>query len=353
MATPLRVALIGYGLAGRVFHAPLIAVAPDLVITSVVTRDPERRAAAERDIPGVRMLDAIDELWDRAGEHDVAVVATPNRLHAEVALAALEAGLHVVVEKPFTAHAADARTIVQAAERLGRVLTVFHNRRWDGDFLTVAEIIASGQIGEVARFESRFERWQPQPQLAAWRHQSEPDAAGGLLYDLGSHLVDQAVQLFGLPTSIYAELHTRRPGVAVDDDTFIALEHSRSVRSHLWVSAVAALPAARFRILASEGAFSKDGLDIQEKQLRSGMRADAPGFGVEPGKRWGHLVRDGEIHTYQTKPSRWVDFYPMLVDSIRGGAPPPVDPNQAVVVVEILEAALRDARTRAAPTGER
>jgi predicted dehydrogenase len=229
---------------------------------------------------------------------------------------------------------------VQTAERCGQVVTVFHNRRWDGDFLTVAEIIASGRVGEVARFESRFERWQPLPQLAAWRHQPEPEAAGGLLYDLGSHLVDQAVQLFGLPLSVYAETHTRRPGVVVDDDTFIALEHPGNVRSHLWVSAVAALPAARFRILGSEGAFSKDGLDIQEEQLRNGMRADAPGFGVDPETRWGHLFHDGELRAYQTKPSRWVDFYPMLVDAVRNGAAAPVDPNQAVAVVEILEAAL-------------
>jgi len=345
MTAPLRVALIGYGLAGRVFHRPLIGVTPDLVITSVVTSAAERRAAAEDDIPGVRVLDGVDQLWARAGEHDVAVVATPNALHATVARAALEAGLHVVVEKPFAAHAADARRLVDVATRHGRVLTVFQNRRWDGDFLTVDQVIAAGSIGEVARFESRFERWQPSADLSAWRQRAEPDAAGGLLYDLGSHLVDQAIQLFGRPSSVYAEMSSRRPGVSVDDDTFIALQHAGGVSSHLSASAVAALPAARFRVLGSSGAYAKHGLDIQEEQLRAGVPANAAEFGVEPPTRWGRLHTQGQERLHPTERGRWVDFYAMLTDAIRNGAPPPVDPNDAVVVIEVLEAALTSART--------
>ena len=345
MASPLRVALVGYGLAGRFFHAPFIAASPDFTVASVVTRDPERRAAAEREIPGVQLLDSVEELWNRAGEHDVAVVATPNRMHAPVARAALEAGLHVVVEKPFAARADEARALVQAAVSRDRVLTVYHNRRWDSDFLTVAELLAAGSIGAVTRFESRFERWQPDPNLSAWRQGAEPDAAGGLLYDLGSHLVDQAIQLFGRPTSVYAEMASRRPGVTVDDDTFIALEHAGGVRSHLSASAVAALPAPRFRVLGSTGAYSKDGLDIQEEQLRAGLKPGDAGFGVEPAARWGRLFSDGQERAHPTEPGRWVDFYPLLADAIRNGAPPPVDPNDAVVVIEVLEAASHSART--------
>jgi scyllo-inositol 2-dehydrogenase (NADP+) len=342
---PLRVALIGYGLAGRFFHAPFIAATPDFAVASVISRDPERRAAAEREIPGVQLLDSAEELWTRAGEHDVAVVATPNQLHATVARAALEAGLHVVVEKPFAAHADEARALVQAAQSRDRVLTVYHNRRWDGDFLTIAQILATGSIGQVARFESRFERWQPDPNLSAWRQGAEPEAAGGLIYDLSSHLVDQAIQLFGRPTSIYAETASRRPGVTVDDDSFIALEHAGGVRSHLSASAVAALPAPRFRVLGSTGAYAKDGLDVQEEQLRAGLRPGDAGFGVEPVERWGRLFSDGRERTHPTEPGRWVDFYPKLADAIRNGAPPPVDPNDAVVVIEVLEAALQSART--------
>jgi scyllo-inositol 2-dehydrogenase (NADP+) len=345
MASPLRVALVGYGLAGRFFHAPFIAASPDFTVASVVTRDPERRAAAEREIPSVQLLDSVEELWNRAGDHDVAVVATPNRMHAPVARAALEAGLHVVVEKPFAARADEARALVQAAVSRDRVLTVYHNRRWDGDFLTIATLLDAGSIGEVARFESRFERWQPDPNLSAWRQGADPDAAGGLLYDLGSHLVDQAIQLFGRPTSVYAEMASRRPGVTVDDDTFIALEHAGGVRSHLSASAVAALPAPRFRVLGSTGAYSKDGLDVQEEQLRAGLKPDDAGFGVEPAARWGRLFSDGHERSHPTEPGRWVDFYPLLADAIRNGAPPPVDPNDAVVVIEVLEAALHSART--------
>ena len=345
MPRPLRVGLIGYGLAGRFFHTPLIAATPDFAVASVITSDLERRAAAERDIPGVQLLDTVDELWARAADHDVAVVATPNRMHGTVARAALEAGLDVVVEKPFAAHADDARALVRLAQSRGRVLTVFHNRRWDGDFLTISQILATGSIGTVTRFESRFERWQPDPHLSAWRQGSEPDAAGGLVYDLGSHLVDQAIQLFGRPSSIYAETASRRPGVAVDDDSFIALEHAGGVRSHLSVSAVAALPAARFRVLGSTGAYAKDGLDIQEEQLRAGMRPGDAGFAVEPTERWGRLFSNGQARSHPTESGRWVDFYPLLADAIRNGAPPPVDPNDAVVVIEVLEAALHSART--------
>src|ERR1700736_49818 len=345
MASPLRVALVGYGLAGRFFHAPFIAASPDFTVASVVTRDPERRAAAAREIPGVQLLDSVGELWTRAGEHDVAVVATPNRMHAAVARAALEAGLHVVVEKPFAARADAARALVQAAVSRDRVLTVYHNRRWDSDFLTIAELLAAGSIGAVTRFESRFERWQPDPNLSAWRQGSEPDAAGGLIYDLGSHLVDQAIQLFGRPLSIYAETASRRPGITVDDDSFIALEHAGGVRSHLSMSAVAALPAPRFRVLGSTGAYAKDGLDIQEEQLRAGLKPGDAGFGVEPAARWGRLFSDGQERAHPTEPGRWVDFYPLLADAIRNGAPPPVDPNDAVVVIEVLEAASSSART--------
>jgi predicted dehydrogenase len=346
MAGSLRVALIGYGLAGRVFHRPLISVAPDLAITSVVTRDAQRRAAAERDIPGVRVFEDVRRLWDSAGEHDVAIVATPNRLHAETALNALESGLHVVVEKPFAARTDDARRIVAAAVQRDRVLTVFHNRRWDGDFLTVAQIISTGSIGQVARLESRFERWQLLPDLTAWRQSAEPDAAGGLLYDLGSHLVDQAIQLFGRPLAVYAELSRRRPGVDVDDDTFIAMQHSGGVSTHLSVSGVAALPAARFRVLGSTGAYAKSGLDIQEEQLRAGMQPNASAFGVEPLGRRGRLHADGRERLYPTARGRWVDFYPALTEAIRNRTPPPVDPVDAVAVIEVLEAALASARTR-------
>jgi predicted dehydrogenase len=225
------------------------------------------------------------------------------------------------------------------------MLTVFHNRRWDGDYLTVSAIIQSGTIGDVTRFESRFERWLPVPQLTTWRQQPEPDAAGGLLYDLGSHLVDQAIRLFGRPTSLYAEIAYRRPGVVADDDCFIALEHAGGVRSHLWASSVAALQAARFRVLGSTGAYTKDGLDIQEDQLRAGMRASDPGFAVEPPALWGRLFTNNEARSHPTAAGRWVDFYPAVADAIRYGAPPPVDPNDAVAVVEVLEAALNSART--------
>src|SRR3954469_15978138 len=217
---PLRVGLLGYGLAGRVFHAPLIAACPDLVLAAVVTRDPERRAALRAVHPGAEALDAPEQLWERAASLDLVVVATPNRSHAALARAALHAGLAVVVDKPLATSAAEARALIDEARARGRRLTVFQNRRWDGDYLTVRKLIADGALGAVHRFESRFERWNPVPR-PGWRESGDPADAGGLLFDLGAHLIDQALQLFGPARTVYAELDRRRPGVVADDDAFV------------------------------------------------------------------------------------------------------------------------------------
>jgi scyllo-inositol 2-dehydrogenase (NADP+) len=342
---PLRVGLIGYGVAGAIFHAPLISATPGLGLASVVTANPERAAQAGREHPGVRVLDRSEALWERASEHDLIVVAAPNRAHVPLALAAIEAGLPVVVDKPLAATADDGRRLVAAAQAAGVMLTPFHNRRWDGDMLTVRRLLGEDAIGPVIRFESRFERWRPQLKTGAWREGGTPEEAGGLLYDLGSHLVDQALVLFGRPTHVYAEVERRRPGAAVDDDTFVALLHPDGVRAHLWASSVAALPQARMRLLGLGGAYVKDGLDVQEDALRGGARPGEPGWGREPRERWGRLATGGEVHEVETEPGAYERFYAAVVRSLREGAPPPVDPLDAVAGLEVLEAAFDSART--------
>ena len=241
MTEPLRVALLGYGLAGSVFHAPFIAAVDGLDLAVVTTSDAGRRREAEERYLGVLVLDGPDEVFARADELDLVVVATPNTLHLSHALAALEAGLPVVVDKPLTPTAEEARKLVGEARERHLMLTVFQNRRWDGDFQTVRRLVAEGTLGTVHRFESRIDRWRPEL-TGAWRERA--DEAGGLLLDLGTHLVDQALHLFGPAQLRHAEVDALRAGAEVEDDVFLALEHASGERSHLWMSLVAAQPGA-------------------------------------------------------------------------------------------------------------
>ena len=336
---PLRVALIGYGLGGATFHAPLIAATSGLELAAIVTSDPQRAAAARSRHARSSILDGADRLWSVARDFDVAVVSTPNRTHAPLAAAALDAGLHVVVDKPLAATAADARFLAELARARGRVLTVYQNRRWDGDFLTLRELIAGGALGEVRRFESRFERWRPQLK-PGWRQEADPAAGGGVLFDLGAHLIDQALLLFGPVTSVYAEPDRRRPGSLVDDDTFVALTHASGVRSHLWMSLVAARSAPRFRVLGSRAAWTKHGLDPQEARLRDGADPREPGFGVEAEELWGELHYGESARRTPTRAGDWLSFYRDLVRSIHDGVPPPVEAWDAVAVLDVIENAL-------------
>ncbi|HEX5566543.1 MAG TPA: Gfo/Idh/MocA family oxidoreductase [Streptomyces sp.] len=337
---PLRVGLIGYGLAGAVFHAPLIATTDGLVLDTVVTSSPERQRQARAE-HGDRLHTAAnaDELFARAGELDLVVIASPNRTHVELATRALDSGLAVVVDKPIAGTAAEADALADLADRRGLLLSVFQNRRWDNDFLTLRALLHEGALGEVWRFESRFERWRPKPK-GGWRESGDPAEIGGLLYDLGSHLVDQALTLFGPATSVYAESDVRRPGAEADDDTFIALAHASGVRSHLWMSATAAGLGPRFRVLGSRAAYVKYGLDPQEDALRDGARPE-PGtpWGVEPESSWGAL---GSLEDTRPVPSRDGDYpayYAAIAAALRGGTPPPVTARQAADALRVLEAA--------------
>lgn len=338
----LRVGLLGYGLAGRVFHAPLIAATPGLALTAVVTRDPDRRAALTTAHPDTTILDSAEQLWAQARELDLIVVATPNRSHVSLAQAAIDAGIAVVVDKPFAPTAAAARALTAHARARGVPLTVFQNRRWDGDFLTLRKLIASGSLGAVCRFESRFERWVPQLK-AGWRERGEPEEAGGQLFDLGAHLIDQALQLFGPVDRVYAELDRRRPGVAIDDDSFVALTHVSGVRSHLWTSKVAAQRGPRFRVLGDRAAFTKYGLDGQEPAMAAGGVPGSPGWGEELPEQWGTLGEGAASRAVQTEPGRYQAFYAAVAAALRGDGAVPVDPDESIAGLDIIEAALRSA----------
>ena len=333
----LSVGLAGFGLAGRVFHAPLVAAVDGLELSAVMTRSRERAAQAREDYPGAQVVASLDALLDGI---DVLVVATPNSSHVDVALAGLDRGLAVVVDKPVAPTAQLARRLLDAGGRL----TVFQNRRWDGDFLTAQRLLREGALGEPVRLESRFEKFSPQVDPSRWRERPDPDEGGGVLLDLGAHLVDQAVELFGPPVAIYAELDRRRPGARVEDDVFIALEHAGAVRSHLWMGKVAPLAGPRLRLSGLGAGFACDGLDPQEAQLAAGLRPGEPGYGEAPPGRVGDRPLPLERGRYQ-------DFYAGVRDWAAGDAPPPVDPADSVRVLEILEAARRSAEQRAVITG--
>ncbi|MFH9858485.1 Gfo/Idh/MocA family oxidoreductase [Streptomyces sp. NPDC017202] len=345
--TPLRVGLIGYGLAGSVFHAPLIAATEGLVLDTVVTSNPERREQARAEFPDVRVAGTPDELFARSGDLDLIVVASPNRTHVPLARTALEADLAVVVDKPVAGTAAEARELAGLAERRGLFLSVFQNRRWDNDFLTLRSLLAEGALGDVWRFESRFERWRPQPK-GGWRESGDPAEIGGLLYDLGSHVVDQALVLFGPVTRVYAEAVVRRAGAETDDDTFLALTHANGVRSHLYASATTAQLGPRFRVLGSQAGYVKYGLDPQEAALRDGGRP-GPGWGEEPEELWGR-VGSGESpvtgggRAVRTLPGDYPAYYAAVAKALTDGGPNPVTAAEAAAALDVLEAARRSAR---------
>ncbi len=331
------------------FHAPLIAATPDLRLDAVVTADPGRARAVRERYPDAAVLDSADRLWESTGRFDLVVVTAPNRHHVPLARTALTAGMAVVLDKPVAASAADARSLAALSAVRGLPVVPFHNRRYDGDFRTVRRLVADGALGDVRRFESRFERWRPEVR-AGWKESADPRDAGGILYDLGSHLIDQAVALFGRPESVYAEIDARRPGAQAPDDVFVALDHPGGERSHLWMSAVAADLGPRFRVLGGAAAYTVHGMDPQEEALRAGGTPADPGWGQVPPSRYGRLGTPDSTRPEPTIPGAYQEFYAAVARSLRGEEPPPVALADAITGLEIIEAAQTSARTGDAVT---
>ena len=345
-----RVAILGYGLAGRVFHGPLVAATAGLEVTAIVTRDPERRAQAAAAHPGVALLDSLDAVWERAAQLDAVVVATPNDSHAALARTAIDHGLAVVVDKPLALGSEQGGQLVEHADSAGVLLTVFQNRRWDSDQLTLARLLSDGALGTVLRYESRFERWRPEGRPEVWREAATPEQGGGLLLDLGSHLVDQALHHFGPVAAVYAEIAHRRGGAA-DDDDFLALTHESGVISHLRASALTAAPGPRLRVLGSEAALIVRELDTQEDRLRDGERPNrVDDWGVEPAFAQPRLIAGDRSVPLQAERGDWPRFYAELRAALDGEGPVPVDPRDAVAVLKVLEHARRSAAERTVVT---
>ena len=341
---PVRLGLVGYGLGGRAFHAPLITSAPETELVGVVTTDPERRAHLAEDHPDVPAVTSLRELVD-AGAEAVAI-SSMTGTHSLLTDEAIELGLHVVCDKPLAVDAAHARASLAKAQDAGVLYTAYQNRRWDSDFLTVRSVIDAGSVGEVYRFESRFERWAPGIPRTWWRFALTPEQGGGLRLDLMTHLVDQAYVLFGPVTEVYAELTTHRPEAAAEDDAMAVLTHASGVTSHLHASTVCGDTSRRIRLLGSEGAYVIGGVDGQEDALRAGRTPASDGdlWGVEPESTWGEIRQGAVFEPVPTQRGRWDTFYPAFARAVRGEGPVPVDPREAIAVLDILDAMALGAR---------
>jgi predicted dehydrogenase len=331
---PVRFGLVGYGFGGRYFHAPLLAAAEGCAFLGVVTTSAERRELIGREHPDAATFGSLEEL--AAAGAEAVSISTPAVTHTELTARALDLGLAVVCDKPFALDAAAARATVERAERLGLPLAPYQNRRWDSDFRTVQALAQDGRLGTITRFESRFERFSPDP--------GPVPAGGGTLTDFGSHLVDQALVLLGPVTSVYAEWRIRESGL--DDDVFVALTHAGGARSHLAGSWSEGAPGLRFRVTGTTGSYVVDGpMDVQEGLLLAGHTPATLGeaWGAEPEARWGRLRRGDEGETVPTLPGAWDAFYPAFARAVRGEGPVPVPARDAVATATVLDAARRSA----------
>lgn len=331
---PIRVGLIGFGFAGRTFHAPLIGAVSGLEIVAVASSDAARVYAV---LPNAAVTASAETLAVDCGV-DLVVIASPNATHAPLTLRALAAGKHVVVDKPFAVTLGEARAMVAAADTHGRLLAVFHNRRWDSDFLSVAAVVAAGKVGRIAHLESHFDRFRSQVR-DRWRERAEPGA--GIWYDLGPHLVDQALCLMGMPDGITLDRAAQREGAQADDWAHAVL-HFGNARAVLHSSMLVAGGGKRFTVHGDAGSLVKANPDQQEAQLIAGMTPGAPGWGEDsdPFLLFDAEGRPSQLSALAGDQSR---FYAGVRDAIRDGAPNPVPPIEALAVMAVIEAGIRSA----------
>ena len=336
----MNVGLVGYGLAGKVFHAPLIGAVEGLRLTHVTSRD---AAKVQHDLPRAQVVADAQTLL-AVPEIDLVVIATPNPSHFTLAQQALLAGKHVVVDKPFVVHAAEGEELARLAAARGKVLSVFHNRRWDNDFLTLRELLRSGLLGAVHSYEAHFDRFRPQVREERWREQDVPGA--GVLYDLGSHLIDQALCLFGRPQSVWAQTAVQRPGGKALDCFRLVLGY-RDRTAVLRAASLVRQPGPRFQVHGTRGSFIKHGLDPQEEALRQGARPGGPGWGEDPAALFGEIAFDsGALRVrgrLETLPGRYQAYYAELLAAIAQGGAPPVPALEATEVIRVIEAAMKSA----------
>ena len=339
----IGVAVIGFGLAGRVFHAPFVSAVPGLKLEAIVQRKGDEAAKA---YPNTRILRSVEEALSDAATQLV-VIATPNETHFDLAKQALLAGKHVVIDKPFAATSEEALELKRMSEEQGLVLAPFHNRRWDGDFLTIRKLLAEEAVGRLVTYESHFDRFRPLPRENTWKEGANP--AHGLLFDLAPHLLDQALALFGAPQGIFASVRKDRDNTEIEDAFDLTLEYAR-LRAHCRSSMLACDAAPRFLLHGTRGSFKKFGLDLQEPALVGGAKVPRMGEGewlADPEENWGTLT----IAPNPAEPANLIRtrvrtelgdyrlYYANVRDAIRGAAPLAVTPEDGYRSVRLMELA--------------
>ena len=338
MKSTLKVGIVGYGYATATFHAPLISAVSGLELNAISSSDANKVHA---DFPHMRVCDSVEQLL-AITEIDLIVIPTPNDTHHPIALQALKAGKHVVVDKPFTLNTEQALDLIACAKTEQRVLSVFHNRRWVADFLTVQKLLGSGQLGRVTHFESHFDRFRPAVR-PRWR---ESDVVGaGLWYDLGPHLLDQALCLFGRPQSIFLDSAKQRDG-ALSDDWFYCILNYGQLRVILHASVLVAQEGPRFIIHGTQGSYTKEGNDPQEDDLKAGLRPNANSM-----ENWGLDTQEGKLtiqrgswmqqSTVANERGDYTRYYAAIRDAILHNAPNPVTPQEALLVMQLIDAGLQ------------
>ena len=339
MQIPIKVGLVGFGISAKVFHAPFLHVLPGYELVSVLERHGD---TASKAYPGVRTVRGMDELLDDP-EIELVVITTPNETHLDYATRALQKGKHVVVEKPFTVTSEDGAGLIKIAEQSGRILSVYQNRRYVGDFLTIRKILDAGVLGQVHEFEAHYDRYRPGPRPGAWRE--EPQPGSGILFDLGPHVIDQALCLFGLPHSLYADIRTERPHARVDDYFDIQLYYP-GLKIIAKGGMLVREPGPRYMLHGFEGSYIKSGEDPQEALLRAGVLPGGEGWGQEPPENDGILHTEKGRETYPTLPGNYGLYYENLYRTLREGAPLREMPAHGFNTIRIIETAIESSRAK-------
>ena len=336
MKKTIQTAIVGYGLSGRYFHAPFLHVHPGFKVIKLF----ERKGEASKELfPKAEVVRDLESIINNSNI-ELVVIATPNDLHYPMAKSCLQKGKHVIIEKPFTLTSKEADELISIADKKKLKIFVYHNRRWDGDFLTIQKLLKSGALGEVNEFEAHFDRYRPKLTTRLWRE--EEKKGGGVLFDLGPHLIDQALQLFGIPDKLFAKIETQRKATKVDDYFRLVLSYGK-MKAILTAGMLVKDTGPRYIIHGTIGSFVKYGIDPQEEELRKGLMPGSETWGIEDPDKWGLVTidyADMNVHgSVETEPGNYMEFYNNVYDVLTKKAPMAVKPVEARNVIRIIELA--------------
>jgi len=331
---PIKTALLSYGMSGEIFHAPLLAVDPGFALTLVVQRNSDK---AKQRYPGIKIARQVNEVF-QDDSIELVIINTPNETHFPFASQALEAGKHVIVEKPFTVNVQEAEKLINLATKKNKLLTVFQNRRWDGDFMTIKKVLDNKLVGKVAEFELHYDRYRNYIEANTWKEEQGPGS--GILFNLGSHMLDQVLDLFGMPVEVDARVGVQRPNGKVEDFYDIRMQYN-DFHAIVKSSYLVREAGPRYILHGTEGSFIKYGIDPQEQALKDGKLPGSPGWGTESKEWWGKLnTTIGALHVdglIETIPGNYTLFYKSVYDSIRNSKPLLVKPEESKDVIRLIE----------------